>query len=131
MDGDGSIAFPWGDGDQRFRLPIAQLIELQDKCNAGPAEILARLSGISWRVQDVRETIRLGLIGGGKSAIDALVLVSRYVVDGAWLENKDAARVIIMAALAGRAGDPVGKPTRRRKRPTPASGSPPTTVSAP
>src|SRR6185312_3542608 len=90
----------FGGAEREFRLGIGELRELQGKCEAGPATILARLlafqpqaigmkrpvaknyelgesdpdygadcniysllrtTGNDWRVDDVRETIRLGL----------------------------------------------------------------------
>lgn len=79
MSSDGSVSLAWADGDYRFRLPIGQLRELQDKCGAGPQEIYSRLMDGTWRVDDLRETIRLGLIGGGVDPVRALALVRNYV----------------------------------------------------
>lgn len=110
MSADASVGFVWADGHQTFRLPLKQLFELQDKCDAGPGEILDRLNSNRWRINDVRETIRLGLIGGGMEPSRAYMLVARYVDNGAWLESRQAAQVILMSALAGVPEDPVGKP---------------------
>jgi len=76
---DGAITRDWGDGTHVFRLPVSQLLELQDLCNAGPAEIYDRLLQHKWRYQDLRETIRLGLIGGGMGPQEALARIKRYV----------------------------------------------------
>ncbi|WP_131194068.1 gene transfer agent family protein [Lichenihabitans psoromatis] len=92
----------WGDGTYRFALPIKQLEELDDKCAAGPLTVLKRLLDGSWRVVDVRETIRLGLIGGGLDAVAALKLVRLYV-DGLPLERAvPIAALILVTALRGR-----------------------------
>jgi hypothetical protein len=109
MSSDGSITFPWADGEYRFRLAIGQLRELQDKSNAGPAELVQRLTVGTWRVDDIRETLRLGLIGGGTKPTEALVLVKRYVDDRPWLENVHPAHAVLMAALVGDPNEPVGK----------------------
>lgn len=102
------IKLPWADGEREFRLAIGQLRELQDKCNAGPAEILARLSNGTWRVDDIRETLRLGLIGGGASPTDALVLVARYVDIRPLMENVMPAQAVLLAAVVGE--EEPGKP---------------------
>lgn len=109
MSADASIELTWADGTYKFRLPIGQLRELQDKCRAGPPEILDRLTFRKWLVDDVRETIRLGLIGGGKTPTDALVLVIRYVDDRPLMENAPVAQSIMIAALVGVPGDQPGK----------------------
>lgn len=91
----------FGDGMHHFRLDIARLEELQDKTGVGPEMIFKRLLDGDWRVSDVRETIRCGLIGGGMKPIDAFKLVDRYAVEG-WLQDaKEVALNVILAALVG------------------------------
>ena len=109
MSGDGSVAFEWGDSEQRFRLGIGELRELQDKCDAGPFVIYQRLASGTWRVDDVRETLRLGLIGGGMDHNRALGKVGKYVAPTHFLTNVVAARRILLAALFGDPDDIVGK----------------------
>lgn len=109
MSRDASVTLTWADGEHRFRLAIGQLRELQEKCDAGPAEVLARLSSGKWRLDDVRETLRLGLIGGGLSPGDAHRLTVRYVDERPWLENVQPAQAVLMAALVGAPEEPVGK----------------------
>lgn len=132
MSRDGSISLVWGDGEHRFRLPIGQLRELQEKCAAGPAEIVERLTAGRWRVDDVRETIRLGLIGGGMAPGEAYTLTVRYVDERPWLENVAPAQAVLMAALVGVADEPVGKAgaAEAETGATDASPSPPSTASA-
>jgi hypothetical protein len=107
---DGSLVIPWADGEYRFRLPIGQLRELQEKCKAGPPEVFFRLQANVWRVDDIRETIRLGLIGGGMQPTQALSLVTRYVDARPLMENYEPAMQIIGTALLGAVDDqPRGK----------------------
>lgn len=133
MSGSAKVSFAWGDGEHTFRLAIGQLRELQEKCNAGPAEILARLSGATWRVDDLRETIRLGLIGGGKSPTDAHLLVVRYVDAVPLFDSVAPAQAILMAALVGAPGDQPGKPKagKTTRKATGASSSRPSTAPEP
>jgi hypothetical protein len=112
MSGDGATTLIWADGEHRFRLRIRELRELQDKCDAGPAQIMMRLVQHTWRVDDILQTIRLGLIGGGKSPTDALVLVKRYVEDRPLAENVVVAAEIIAAAISG---DPKEDPDTAKK----------------
>lgn len=122
MSADASITMAWGDGEHRFRLAIGQLRELQDKCGAGPAEILRRVADGTWRVDDLREVLRLGLIGGGKAPLEALALVQRYVDERPLLESVMPARAVLLAALVG-PSTARGKEGRRRHR---TGGSPST-----
>jgi hypothetical protein len=133
MSRDGSITLAWGDGEHRFRLAIGQLRELQEKCDAGPAEIAGRLADGRWRVNDVRETVRLGLIGGGMTPGDAHHRTVRYVDERPWLESLPAAQAVIMAALVGAPEEPVGKDqaAEAQTEAPEASPSPPSTAPAP
>lgn len=103
----------WYGGSHDFRLATyGELRMLQEKCGAGPQEILGRLINGTWRVDDPREIIRLGLIGAGMPPKEAQALV-RTAVDetGRWLEFVMLAKVILMAGLTSAPkGDPVGKP---------------------
>ena len=108
-DGSGLISLDWADGHHAFRLAIAQLRELQDKTGVGPAALFDRLASRQWRVDDLRETIRLGLIGGGMDPLDALALVRRYVDDRPLMENVLIAWRILSAALIGPEDDQPGK----------------------
>lgn len=126
---DSKVEVAWGDGDHVFKLNLGLIRELQDKCKAGPAEIAERLSTGRWRIDDIREPIRLGLIGGGMKPVDALALVKRYVDERPLAENVLTAQAVIMAVLYGVPGDPVGKKEEAGETATgaetPASSSPP------
>ena len=101
MSADGSTTLLWADGEHKFRLRIKELRELQDKCDAGPAQIMMRLVQHTWRVDDILQAIRLGLIGGGATPTDALLLVKRYVEERPLGENVVIAAEIIAAAISG------------------------------
>jgi hypothetical protein len=120
----GAVDLAWGDGERAFRLAIGQLRELQDKCAAGPAEILTRLSTGRWRVEDVRETVRLGLIGGGVTPAEAHTLTVRYVDERPLLESVMVARAALAMALVGEPEDDAGKRKAGGARSNPTVGSP-------
>lgn len=99
--GHGVVTLEWGDGAHTFRLAWGAWFELQDKCGCGPAELLDRLLMRRWRACDLYEIIRLGLIGGGKSPADALVLARRYVQERPLMEAVTPALQIVSASLIG------------------------------
>lgn len=133
MSATAAITLAWGDGEHTFRLAIGQLRELQEKCNAGPFEIADRLETKRWRIDDLREVLRLGLIGGGKAPAEALTLVRRYVDERPFAENVYPAYSVLLAALVGAPDDPVGKaPAEEAKTEAmAASSSPPSTATEP
>lgn len=124
-DGSAKITITWGDDEHIFRLPLKQLRELQDKTDVGPEALYRRVSSGDWKVQDLRETIRLGLIGGGMDEVKAAKLVHQYFDDSPILKHKPTALAILLAALLGPPDDRVGKALRRGKnKPATASPSP-------
>lgn len=78
------IDLAFADGEYRFALGLAQINELQNKCGAGIGAIYARvLQGrvaadptvghagyAAYRIEDLRETVRQGLIGGAQGIVD-------------------------------------------------------------
>lgn len=131
------VTLIFGDDEYPFRLNIKQVEELQEKCDAGPSQIMRRLMQDEWRVADVREPIRLGLIGGGMDAEKALRLTRRYVDDSPFAPLVLTALAILQARLYPFEDEPVGKaePAAAQSEPTPAmmneSTSPASTGSAP
>lgn len=106
---DATVTFDWADGTYRFSLKWGQLAELQDKCDAGPYVVLQRLHSGEWRIEDVSNIIRLGLIGGGMEPAPALKLTRAYVEARPPMENLIPAQVILSAALTGAPEEKVGE----------------------
>lgn len=102
----------FGDGPHEFCLNIGELEELQEKCDAGPEEIMARVIAGTWRLADIRETLRLGLKGAGMAPDRALVLVERYAGPGQLAALKPLVVSILGAALVGAPDEdaPAGEP---------------------
>lgn len=135
MASHGEITLRWGDGEHTFNIAkIGHLLELEDKCAAGVSEIFGRLRTQRWRYNDVRETVRLGLIGGGKSPGEASKLVERYVDGRPWSESYTAAVSVLLAAMTGPPEDPLTKKREAEGTATEdqtASSAPPSTASEP
>jgi hypothetical protein len=104
---NGDVELDWADGKHTFNVAkFEQAFELEEKCSgSGLHEIFERITARRWRVTDIRETIRIGLIGGGAKPAEALKLVRRYVEGRPWAESVPFARIILLAALVGVEGD--------------------------
>jgi hypothetical protein len=109
MSRDASIDLDFGDGEHRFRLAIGELRELQEKTGASPFTVFNRLVGYEPRVDDCREVIRLGLIGGSLPPPEALTFVRRYVEGRPLAEPIPVATAILKAALFGVPDEAPGK----------------------
>ena len=134
MAAHGSVTLAWADGEHTFNISkIGQSLELQDKCGAGIGTVMHRLLTGTFFVNDFRETIRLGLIGGGMDPVKAAKLVKRYVDERPWKESVLVATAIISAAMVGVPDEVVGKKDaadRTKTEATVASSDPLSTASA-
>lgn len=146
MSRSGEVVRLWGDADRRFRLGIGEWRKVQETCDAGPAEIAARLACWSaarkraptatfldllasgalggWRVDDIREPIYRGLIGGGMEPTAAGRLLRELYDERPLLENIDLALEIVLVSLVGPEDEPVGEPLGEPQTITPEASSP-------
>lgn len=108
MTRDASITLPFADGDYTFRLAWGELTKLQEACDAGPFLIWSDLLNGQWRVEQITNVIRLGLIGGGRQPEEALKLVRGYVEDRPPLQTLALAQGILGAALQGAPDETLG-----------------------
>jgi hypothetical protein len=101
----------WADGEHTFRLAIGQLRELQETVNKsrvkmgapliGPASLYNLLVSREAWMHEVREVMRLGLIGGGMRPVEAVDMVRRYVEERPIAESSVHAALVLGAALFG------------------------------
>lgn len=106
---NASVTLDWADGTRTFSLKWGQIIELQEKLDAGPYYILNEFVSGNWKIQSISEIIRLGLIGGGTSPADALKLVKNYVESRPPMENVSLAQAILSISLIGAEDEPLGE----------------------
>lgn len=131
MSRSAKVRLTWGGDERTFRLGVGELDELDALCDIGPGYALALIesAGVhgNWRAKHIRETIRLGLIGGGLDQHVALRLVKRYVDAKPLGENLTTAANILRAAIVGVPDDPVpglsGEGSNASLSPEGASGS--------
>lgn len=111
MNHKGEVATDWGDGTHTFRLTYPGLIELEEKCGAPIADIIDRVNGGRYSITDIRETIRIALVGGGKGPAEALRLVRTYVDERIGIiglaEHFPIARLILLGVAFGFAESPL------------------------
>lgn len=106
---DAKITIDWGDDTYDFRLGWGEIVSLQEAVDAGPYVVLNRLYSNQWRVEDISNVVRLGLIGGGMTPADALKKVRAYVEARPPLENVLVAQAILSAGLQGAPEEKVGE----------------------
>lgn len=111
MSANGTRSIIWANGEDAFCLgKVGLILDLEDKCRSGLATIMARLEGGSWGINDVRETIRLGLIGGGMKPEAAMAAVRNHVDENPLALSVLVAYEVIKSVIFGIPDDdPVGK----------------------
>ena len=102
MSRHAAVELDWADGTFTFRLGLDQIEELEEKRDLSLFTLARRLSPAERdpRLADIRETLRLGLIGGGQKPVDAMVKVRKYVDERPIDEIRDIAYAIVLAGLA-------------------------------
>ena len=126
----GEITFVWGDRPHTFRLGLDQLEELEAKCGRSVFSVAERLQPSSRAATsgEIREVLRLGLIGGGTPPADAFIKVRQYVDQRPLDENRDAALAVVLAGLARVHSSELDPPPGEAEAAeTSASTSPPST----
>lgn len=127
-----AIDLQFADGQYLFKLGLAQIRELQDKTNTGIGALYGRIlqgrmgdtleeghpAFAMYHVDDVRETVRQGLIGGGGGRVDgadvlvtslrATELVERYLDPMPLSAQWNLAAAILFALVEGYADEGSG-----------------------
>lgn len=141
MSADGSITLVWGDGENKFRFAIGQFRELQEKINhrrlaigaplVGPMSLLNLLKSSDAWPDDVRDVLRIGLVGGGMPVADAHRKLVNYFDSAPPLEHMLPAFTVLLAGLAGAPEDQSSKKkTKETVTTSPPSSSPKSTAPA-
>ncbi|GJD52405.1 hypothetical protein OPKNFCMD_5170 [Methylobacterium crusticola] len=109
MSRDGHVDLDLDGTTYRFRLALGDLEALQEVTGQGPAELLHRFhAGRRYRFRDVRDTLRVGLIGGGTPVPRAHAVARR--LDGLPCIPLIARAALVLAAgLEGTEEEPVGR----------------------
>lgn len=135
MSRAAEVTLLFGGEDRLFRLPLGRLRALQEKTDAGPMELLKRFTVGNWRIDDVREPILQGLIGGGMNQHEATKLVQSYFDDTPTFPHVQFAQVIVSAAIIGVEDESLGElqagATQRKRSRAARSASPASTGPAP
>jgi hypothetical protein len=126
---DGTIELAFGGDARAFRLGNAELLAIEDATPRSIFEIAERF-GQPLRVhyRDVREILRIGLIGGGMEPAKAKQLVDEALPGNAY-GGALTARLVLSAGLMPLEDDPPGKAADAADAPEATSVSPPASSS--
>lgn len=103
------VVIEWPGGEHQFQLRLGELSQLQEKTDCGPEFLLRKLQAGQWLAVELREILRLGLIGGGMDHVSALKAVTRALDAAPLMTFKVPALTVLIAALYGPPDDEAGK----------------------
>ncbi len=122
-DGTGLVVRPFAGAERAFRLDIDRVRPLQAVTDCGPLELIRRIEAGVWRVDDLRETLFQGLIGGGATQLEATVLIRDNFDQpkAGYAQFAPLAHEVLSAVVFGPEDDPLGEraagaKTRTRSR---------------
>lgn len=92
----------FADGTYTFTLTDTIIEELQHRTALGVGALFLRMSSSQFRVADIVEVIRLGLIGGGMAPVEAQRLTDAYAKDRPFDETFPLALDILDARWNGK-----------------------------
>lgn len=114
MERHAAVELDWADGTFTFRLGIAELEELERKLDKSVFTLAAELGSRQCRSYEIRESIRIGLIGGGMSPTDALAKVRRYMDERPLDDNRDVAYAVVLASMMRLKPQDIDSPEKRK-----------------
>ncbi|MET4307942.1 gene transfer agent family protein [Bradyrhizobium sp. RT4b] len=107
----GSIELIWGSGPQIFKFGLGQFRALQENVNRrrlaigapllGPMDLVEALKAKNVWPDDLRDILRIGLIGGGMPARDAHLEMAQSFDDTPPVEHIKPALAVLLAGLVG------------------------------
>lgn len=113
----------FGDGEKTFTLTDTVIAELQHKTGVGIGALFRRVIEYrEFRLTDITEIIRLGLIGGGVNPQEAQRLVDTYAKDRPIDETLPLALDILDARWNGKPEETVGRAIWTNSGDSPAYG---------
>jgi hypothetical protein len=121
---DGTVTLDFGGEERDFRLNIGRLRVLQERTDAGPLELIRRYESGAWKIDDLREPILQGLIGGGMDQASATRLVTQFFDGQPYLSFVRLAQAIVMVALVGAPEEEAVEETEPGEPRAPATTSP-------
>lgn len=93
----------YGDAERTFALSPELVMELERKVGRGIGGLSRAMFGGDFRLAEITETIRLGLIGGGCDPQEASALVTAYSATMPVMESYALALAILETLYFGKA----------------------------
>ena len=104
----------FGDGEYDFKLTLQGIAAIQAKTKAGIGQIYVRVVSGAYYSDDLVETVRHGLIGGGMSPKAANDLITHYGDAMPLDEWQEVAAEVLTAAVHGYSSEGDGEAAEKK-----------------
>ena len=95
------VIHEWAGKERLFRLTFGGVLDLEEATGTGVGEIFIHVASGRFKVGYVFHTIRLALIGGGASILDAKRIMDNHFDTRPYLENAVVAGEILTQLMSG------------------------------
>lgn len=95
------VVTEWAGKERHFQLTFGGVMDLEEATGASIGEIFIGVSTGTFKVAYVYHTIRLGLIGGGLSIVDAKLMMNSHFDERPYLLNAAVAGHILADLMTG------------------------------
>ena len=91
----------WAGKERLFRLNFGDVLDLEEACGDAIGAIFLRVSTGRFRANDLWHVIRLALIGGGETKVEAKRLMEAHFETKPYLDHASLAGDILIAVMTG------------------------------
>ncbi|WP_372570362.1 gene transfer agent family protein [Ruegeria jejuensis] len=95
------VVTEWAGKERLFCLDFGRVLDLEEACGDAIGSIFVRVASGRYKVSDVYHTMRLGLVGGGMSVIDAKRIMVAHFDTRPYAENAVIAGEILASLMVG------------------------------
>ncbi|WP_088633236.1 gene transfer agent family protein [Phaeobacter sp. 22II1-1F12B] len=95
------LVLEWAGKERHFRLAFGGVLDLEEAIGEGIGHVFQRVTVGRFGIKDVYHTIRLGLIGGGLSVVNADRLMKNHFDTRPYMDNARVAGAILADLMIG------------------------------
>lgn len=114
-----SIVRDYAGAERKFRLRVADVLDLEEATKRPISELYGAIIGQKFRIEDIRQTVIRGLVGGGCPAEEAKRLVSERMDALPLIEHVIIAQSLMVATMTGIEPPEVGEKKAETDPPRP------------
>lgn len=96
-----AIVRDYAGAERKFRLRVADILDLEEATKRPISELYGAIIGQKFRIEDIRQTVVRGLVGGGSPVDEAKRLVSERIDALPLIEHVIIAQSLMVITMTG------------------------------